>query len=214
MSISPSVLASTLPSTVHRGLEAIQVPAEWKLAALTGRFAEISGGQATASLTLVFQLVLEAQRQAEPVVWIGHRQSVFFPPDAARAGVDLEGLPVVWAPDDRAAARATDYVLRSGAFGLVLLDLGARPRLPISVQTRLAGLAKHHGTALLCITEKEDRQPSVGSLISLRAHSVRSRRPRPEAADRFLCELQVLKDKRRGPGWHHEEVCRGPEGLL
>ena len=48
--------------------------------------APISGGQAGASLTLVFRLVLEAQRQREPVAWIHGRSGTLFPPDAAEAG--------------------------------------------------------------------------------------------------------------------------------
>jgi recombination protein RecA len=157
----------------------------------------------------VFRLVLEAQRCAEPVVWVSRRESVFYPPDAADAGVDLDALAVVWAAETRLAARAADHLLRSGGFGLVVLDVGADDRMPPAFQTRLAGLAQKHGAALLCITEKDARRPSLGSLVSLRAEAVRTER----AGERFRCEVRVLKDKRRGPGWKHVEVCRGPAGL-
>ncbi|TMA58747.1 MAG: hypothetical protein E6J73_16940 [Deltaproteobacteria bacterium] len=31
--------------------------------------------------------------------------------------------------------------------------------------------------------------------------------------NRFACTLRVLKDKRRGPTWHYEELYTGPAGL-
>jgi recombination protein RecA len=195
---------------IRRGLAASAVPVAWGLGALSGRLAEISGSHSCASLTLVFRLVLEAQTGQEPVAWITRRESVFFPPDAAATGVDLGALAVVWAPGTRRAARAADHLLRSGAFGLVVLDVGVDDRLAPPMQTRLAGLAHKHGSALVCITEKDGRRPSLGSLVSLRAEAVRTR---PEAGDRFRCEVRVLKDKRRGPGWAHVEVCHGPDGL-
>jgi recombination protein RecA len=184
-------------------------PATWSLSTVSGRFVEISGSHSTAALTLAFQMVLEAQRQAEPVAWISRRDSVFFPPDAAGTGVDLEALAVIWAADGIRAARAADHLLRSGAFGLLVLDIGPGASLPIPVQTRLVGLAKKHDTALLCLTEKESSRPSLGSLVSLRAQAARTHR----AEDRYRCEVRALKDKRRGPGWTHAEVCRGPDGL-
>jgi len=205
----PDTGSLVLPPGVRRGLVLPDVPVAWQLSAFQGRLTEVSGSHACASLTLVFRLVLEAQRCAEPVVWVSRRECVFYPPDAADAGVDLDALAVVWAPETRLAARAADHLLRSGGFGLVVLDVGADDRMPSAFQTRLAGLAQKHGAALLCITEKNGRRPSLGSLVSLRAEAIRTER----AGDRFRCEVRVLKDKRRGPGWKHVEVCRGPAGL-
>jgi recombination protein RecA len=200
-----------LPGAV-RGTDAwcgLVAPAGWRLATFRGRLSEISGSRACASLSLVFRLVLEAQREAEPVAWVGRRESVFYPPDVADTGVDLEALAVVWAPATRLAARAADHLLRSGGFGLVVLDVGPDDRLPPVFQTRLAGLAHRHDAALVCLTEKDGRRPSLGSLVSLRTEAVRTAR----TGDRFRCEVRVLKDKRRGPGWTHIEVFRGPDGL-
>jgi recombination protein RecA len=204
LDVGPSVA-----SVVRRGLAVPRAPVAWRLAAFRGRLSEVSGSHGCASLSLVFRLVLEAQRLAEPVVWIGRRESTFYPPDVAGVGIDLAALPVVWAPGTRPAASAADRLLRSGGFGLVVLDLGAEARMPVAFQTRLAGLAKKHGAALLCLTEKDGRSPSIGSLVSLRAETTRAER----LEDRFRCEVQVLKDKRRGPGWKHAEVCLGPDGL-
>ncbi len=194
---------------VQRGIAASARATGWGLTALAGRFAEISGDAGGAPLTLVFRLVLEAQRMGEPVAWIGRRGSPFYPPDVADAGVDLAALPVVWAPDVLAAARATDLLVRSGAFGLVVVDLGTETRLSIAGQTRLAGLAKQHEAALVFLTEKGGDRPSLGSLVSIRAHAVHA----GHDADQFHCELRAVKDKRRGPGWRHAETYRGPDGL-
>ena len=107
----------------------------WGYAALAGRLAELSGTGATALLTAAFGLVLEAQQAGDPVAWVTSRTSSFFPPDAAEGGVDLEALAVVRAEDTVQAARAADQLLRSGGFGLVVLDLAsdaapAEPRVP------------------------------------------------------------------------------------
>ena len=192
-----------------RGQPADDTPTGWRLTTLAGRFSEISGASAGASLTLVFRLVLETQKQGEPVAWITSRKSTFFPPDAADAGIDVAAVAVIWGPDNIAAARTAEHLLRSGAFGLVVIDLGTDTRLPQHAQSRLAGQARRHHTALIFITEKESHQPSLGSLVSLRAHSERL----PQTSHRFRCRVTVLKDKRRGPGWYDEAVCHGPDGL-
>ncbi len=180
----------------------------WRLAEIAGRLTEVSGAGVTAALTLAFGLVLEAQRQGEPVAWITPAESSFYPPDAADGGVDLDALVIVRVHEARAVARVADRLLRSGGFGLIALDLGAAP-IPMPLQARLAGLAQKHHTALVCLTEKASTAPSLGSLISLRVHAQRARL----SEDRFECRLTVLKDKRRGPTWAHAEICRGPAGL-
>lgn len=182
---------------------------------LRGRLGELSGTDAGAVLTLGFQLVLESQLEGEPVAWITTEESNFFPPDVAESGIDLEALPVIRVSDTRCAARAADKLVRSGAFGLVVLDLagpttGDQPlSLPIPIQSRLLGLVGKHDTALLFLTAKDHQVPSLGSLISLRAQATRIR----TAEDSFTCEIEVIKDKRRGPGWSHQEVRHGPAGL-
>ncbi len=202
----------TLLSAVQltRGALESCAPAQWSLEEISGCLVEVSGAGATAALTLAFGLVLDAQRRGEPVAWITPGQSTFYPPDAAESGIDLNALVVVRVPDDaRAVARAADRLVRSGAFGLIVLDLGAGADVPTPLQMRLAGLARKHHTALLCLTEKKNESPSLGSLVSLRVHAQRRR----VSDDRFVCELSVLKDKRRGPTWTHVEVCHGPAGL-
>ncbi len=181
----------------------------WRLNTVTGRLVELSSSSAGAPLTLAFRLVLDAQRRGEPAAWIGRRECPFFPPDAAEAGVDLAALPVVWAPDPIEAAGAADLLVRSGAFGLVVLDLGGRATLPLHAVSRLAGLARQHASAVVCLTEKDGSRPSLGGLVSLRAQAARTVRE----AGLFRCEAVAIKDKRGRSGWRHVEVCRGPDGL-
>lgn len=180
----------------------------WTLAEIAGRFVEISSARASASLTLAFGLVREAQEQREPVAWITSMENFFYPPDAAQSGTDLAALVVVRLSKAENIPRAGEKLLRSGGFGLVVLDLGTAD-VSMPLQSRLTGLAHHHHAALVCLTEKERRTFSLGSLVSLRAHAEKKR----SAENRFACTLQVLKDKRRGPTWTHEELYTGPAGL-
>jgi recombination protein RecA len=210
---SSSALAAAsfiFPKGLKQGLPVSDSPTVWNYAAFAGRLGEISAQHASAALTLAFQLVLEAQRRNEPTVWVTGNASAFYPPDAAEAAIDLDALIVVRVPDNRRSARAADALLRSGGFGLVVLDLGADTRgLNPQMQSRLVGLAKKHQAALICLTEKQTHHPSIGSLVSIRAEAMRKR----ERDDRYTCRAQILKDKRRGPGWQHKEVFRGPDGL-
>jgi len=185
-------------------------PARWGIEALAGRLSELSGFGPTARLSLTASLVCEAQHAGETVAWVTNRRSTFFPPDAAASGVALARLPVVFAPDAPAAARAAWRLVQSGGFGLVVLDLvGGDAEVPIPLQSRLTSAAKAHGAAVVFVTEKAADRASLGSLVSLRCEADR----KEEGTGRFLCTARALKDKRRGPGWTYTEVRRGPAGL-
>jgi len=183
-------------------------PSPWNLAAIAGRFIEISASASAASLTLAFGLVGEAQKQREPVGWVTSTGSFFYPPDAAHGGVDLAALVVIRVLQAASIPVAGEKLLRSGGFGLIVLDLGTAD-IPMPIQSRLTGLAQRHHAALVCLTEKENKTFSLGSLVSLRAHAERQR----NSDHRFACRLRVLKDKRHGPTWSYEELCHGPAGL-
>ena len=62
----PNAPSDARTEGLRRGLVVSDAPAVWSLSAFTGRLGEISGGYASAALTLAFRLVLEAQRQGEP----------------------------------------------------------------------------------------------------------------------------------------------------
>ena len=180
----------------------------WTLDEVAGRLVEISSSTAAAALTLTFTLIRQAQERGEPVGWVTLADSFFYPPDAARGGADLAALVVVRLAHAESIARAGEKLLRSGGFGIIVLDLGSAD-IPMALQTRLTGLAHRYHTALICLTEKACAAFSLGSLVSLRAHAERKR----VEGNRFACALSVLKDKRRGPTWNYEDLYTGPAGL-
>jgi len=231
---------------LHRGLETSRPPIElagapgedggaapasepWRLDALRGRLVELSARGAAATLTAAIELVVEAQQTAEPVAWVTLGNATFFPPDAAASGVDLAALAVVRVHDATAAARAAERLLRSGGFGLVVIDFGGGSfaqqgtqqgtqqgiEVPIAHQGRLITLAQAHDAAVVCITEKSGEAPSLGSLVSLRAEAVRLHAPEDRSGSErgYHVTLRALKDKRRGPGWTRTTKLRGPPGL-
>lgn len=230
---------------LHRGLETSRPPIErlvelagapedgsaapasepWRLDALRGRLVELSARGAAATLTAAIELVVEAQQAAEPVAWVTLGNATFFPPDAAASGVDLAALAVVRVHDATAAARAAERLLRSGGFGLVVIDFGGGSfaqqgtqqgiEMPIAHQGRLVTLAQTHDAAVVCITEKPGEAPSLGSLVSLRAEAIRLHAPEDKGGSErgYHVALRALKDKRRGPGWTRTTKLRGPPGL-
>jgi recombination protein RecA len=189
----------------------------WRLAELAGRLCELVFDGQTQRMSFTASLVREAQEQGQPTAWIHTGDGVFHAPDFASGGIDLAAVPVIRTPHGIAAARAADHLLRSGAFGLVVIDLGAHCDLPPGMQSRLAGLARHHQSALVFLTRPSTNgrpggQPatgSLGSLVSLRAKGTM----RIERPGYFRCSLSALRDKKNGAGWTREEVRRGPAGL-
>jgi recombination protein RecA len=200
-------------SSEHPALHERELPApRWQLDELTGRLVELSGAGAVASLSAAVTLLLEAQGRGEPAAWIGLQNVSFFPPDLDDAGVDLDALVVVRVPDATAMVRAADRLLRSGAFGLVFLDVGATAEIPVAVQGRLVGLAQHHDAAIVAITEKSNDAASLGSMVSLRAAAIRERIGGGKPG--FRVAVRAVKDKRRGPGWTQALEVVAPAGLV
>lgn len=200
--------------------EAVDVATLWSLSSLRGRLVELSARGASATLTTSIELVLEAQLAGEPAAWIMLDAGSFYPPDVANSGVDLAALVVIRVHDATGAARAAERTLRSGAFGLVVLDLSvatdttaaSSARLDISMahQGRLVSLAQAHDAAVVVLTEKPADAASLGSLVSLHAEALRERAGGPAAG--FELTVRALKDKRRGPGWAKKTKAHGPSG--
>ena len=213
-----SIGATAAAKVVHvdRLIQAQQAQATWALDSLRGRLVELSARGATATLTAAMELVVEAQTLAEPVAWIAPTAGTFYPPDVADSGVDLAALVVVRVRDAIASARVAERLLRSGAFGLVVMDLcapsGGSAELATAIQGRLVTLAQTHDAAIVCITDKPPDTASLGSLVSLRAEALRVVRKLGDRDD-VSVTVRALKDKRRGPGWLHNIRRRAPSGL-
>jgi recombination protein RecA len=172
----------------------------------SGRLVEISGN---AALTVAIGWVRAAQEQGDLAAWVTKPASLFFPPDVAASGVDLGSLVTVRVPDDKALPRACERLLRSGAFGLVVMDMGRPAELSLPAQGRLLSLAQKHDAALLCLTDKTREESSLGSMVSLRAVVSRE----PAEPGRLRCKAKIVKDKRRGPHWSDEEMVLAPPSL-
>jgi recombination protein RecA len=190
--------------------------------ALRGRLIELSSGSSAAALSYAVNLTLQAQRAGDQVAWVQLHASSFFLPDVVECGVDISALAVIRVSDMVVAGRAAERLLRSSAFGLVIVDLGApdcvierdgihppgTKALSIANQGRLVSLAQQADSLVVCLTNKKLSSDSMGSLISLRADASRERDD-----EGFRITLRVLKDKRRGPGWIRRERAKGPSGL-
>lgn len=233
-------MIGSLPEKVVRAsslVDSRELPAEaprqarWCYEELVGRLTELSGLGDSACLTLATAVVLDAQLQGETTAWVTGTDSSFYPPDLEANGIDLGALVVVRADNVVALARSAERLVRSGAFGLVVVDLaslsGRPPRVPVALQARLRSLVRERDAAILFVTEKHREMPSLDSLVSLRTEGRRRRlgkchegggghgegREEDGGPDRFACELEVLKDKRRGPGGKETLSCHGPSGL-
>src|SRR5207245_4606051 len=84
-----------MSSSAHELRRTSVQPSLWTLPEIAGRLVEISSSGASASLTIVFGLVREAQKRREPVGWVTSMESVFYPLDAVHGGIDLAALAVI-----------------------------------------------------------------------------------------------------------------------
>ena len=189
----------------------------------TGRLLELSGALALGRTTSAVALVAAAQHRDEPVVWVQPRGGALYPPDLADAGIDLDALVVVHTPCScvgacqrrlcksrgHGVARAAELLMRSGAFGLVVLDLTDGTPPGDAWLGRLGGLARQHEARIAILTSRRDDEPSVGPLVGLRVAPARDRR----APGRFVIEHRVIKDKLGLPTGVAAARHRAPPGL-
>lgn len=175
-----------------------------------GRLVELSGACGSARTTLAFAAIRVAQLEGERVAWIQFAGGSFYPPDAAECGVDLDALAVVHVSFSTGVAgpfRAAEILLRSGAFGLVVVDRrGTAGGASDAMQGRLLSLAREHDVRVLLLTDRASDGSSLGPLVSLRVEPHRARL----GGGRFAIEPVVLKNKQGGPLELATERRRGP----
>lgn len=191
-----------------------QLPATLGEALPPGRLIELSGRGAVARSSIAVSLLLEAQSAGESCAWIQLADGGLYVPDLVSSGVDLDSLIVVHIPrraGTHALLRSAELMLRSGAFGMLVIDLEAqRPSgSPSAWQGRLLGLARQHDSRVVFLSRSELERASLGPLIGLRVQSQRHRSGR----GRFELEGQVLKNKSGAPFEFPRLSMRGPWGL-
>ncbi len=156
-----------------------------------GRVVELSGAVPSGRTTVAVGFVLDAQRHGDPVAWVQCERGGLYPPDLADAGVDLDALAVVQVPRDGSAlARAGELLLRSGGFGLVVLDLTPGTPRGSAWIVRLGALARHHHARVVLLTASDAAAPSAGALVAVRAAPTRTHH-----GDRYALTPAVLRDR-------------------
>lgn len=197
-----------------------------------GRLLELSGDPqaavATARTSAAVRVVRDAQEAGETAAWIQPRGGTLYPPDLDACGIDLEALLVVHIPlpggphpqraQPHALCKAAELLLRSGAFGIVVVDFtqGAPPSGREAWQGRLLGLARQHNSHVVLLTEKTSAADSLGTLIGARVEARRVRESSSDArraAGAFSLEHDLLKNKSGATMHIRRESRRGPWGM-
>jgi recombination protein RecA len=124
-----------------------------------------------------------------------------YPPALAEAGVALERLLVIPAPEPLAALRAADIVLRSGAFGVVAI-----PAVPLKAEawTRLASLAHRTNALVVALGAEASDELRYFASVRVRARLTHVRwsggsGPFATLAG-FDVRFEIVKHKRAAPG--------------
>jgi recombination protein RecA len=178
-----------------------------------GKLVEVSGNRDSARLSTAARAVRQAQLERETAAWIQRAGGALYPPDLHECGIDLGALPVVRIPRTAGAHapfRAAELLLRSGAFGLIVVDLTDSPaRFDAPAQGRILGLAREHASRVMLLTTKPRTTGSLGPLIGVRIEPLRRRIGRGT----FAVEPHVLKNKQGLALDLEAQLLRGPWGL-
>jgi hypothetical protein len=140
-----------------------------------GCLTEICGPASSGRTTLLLAALAAATRRGEFCVLVDASDALD-PQSAVAAGVELDRLLWVRCGENSTHAerrleqllRATDLLLESGGFGLIVLDLGDLPpqaarRIPLTTWFRFRRAVEHTPTVLLAV----ERQSIAGSCSSL-----------------------------------------------
>ena len=213
----------------------------------TGRLVELSTPSTgpSARTSTAVSLLAHAQQQGETAVWLQPQGGPLYPPDLGEAGIDLDALVVIHVPASsgpHGACKAAELLLRSGAFGMLVLDLtaGVPPGSGEAWQGRLLALARQHHARGVLLTDKPSHAASLGPVVGLRIESTRTdgvetlvplssptplaplrpgggggggRRGKARTPTRFFVHHSVLKNKTGKTLEPSLESYRGPWGL-
>jgi len=208
--LRPGTPPQSLPSERSAQTLAAQLPA--------GRLIELVGGGASARLTAAVGCLHMAQARGETTAWVQRAGGSLFPPDLQDSGIDLDALVVVQVPARAGAhgpVKAAELLLRSGGFGMVVVDLsaergGSALERDQAWQGRLLGMAREHQSWVVLLGPNGARRGAFGPLVSLCLEPRRQR----SAPGRFAIEHHVHKDKSGLLGPLLAEGCHGPAGML
>jgi hypothetical protein len=116
-----------------------------------GRLSEIAGPYSSGRTSLALALLARTTR-AGGITAVVDAADALDPASAEAAGVDLERVLWVRAPQLREALRSAEHLLAARGFALVLLDLAlANLRIAPATGPRLARLAAGTGTPLVAL---------------------------------------------------------------
>ncbi|HVO39516.1 MAG TPA: recombinase A [Spirochaetia bacterium] len=195
----PVFPAAHLKSAAHGG--------SWGFDNLVGILAEISEETPAGAVSIAAEIIAQAQTRGEPVAWIAGTESIFFPPDLLDRGIDLRAISVIRAGAEPESLTAAEWLIRSGAFGLVVLDLDGEGNVSDASLGRILKVAKRTQCAVLFLTRKHAGAPSLGSQISLRGCVTRC------GAEPILVHLDTVKDKRSSFSPRYSRQYHGPSGM-
>lgn len=145
---------------------------------------ELSGPEGSGRTRTALALAARPTRRGEPVAWVDpHRR--LYPPAAAALGVALEHLLVVRPAEDGSApwAWATEQLVRSGNFSLVVLDWPVVRGLRRAAAHGFARAAEHGGCTLVVLAPRQVRELPADVRLACGAG-----------------ELAVVRDRGREPG--------------
>jgi hypothetical protein len=184
----------------------------FNLKGLTGKVVEFSGWNQSACLSLTIPLILECQRGVKECAWILPEsirgESLFFPPDFLRAGIDCGRIPIIRSHNAVDSFGIAEKLVRSGGFALVVLDLTAGKAVRDSTVGRLNSIVQRYQCLVLCLTRNPPGAPSMDPMIFIHVH-VEAQLHKGQ----FQVTAVVQKDKTQAPGYRMKWNYEAPTGM-
>jgi hypothetical protein len=205
-SLEPQALAD-IPVFRAKEMRAAPGGGSWKFDDIVGMLAEVSEETSCGAISFVTEIILEAQDRNEPVAWVAGTGSTFYPPDLSDCGVDLAAVAVIRAGGEEESLTATEWLIRSGALGLVIVDADRGWKVRDVSLGRVQKLAERSQCAVIFLTRKRPVEPSLGSCIALRGCVTRS------GATPFDIVIHTIRDKRSNSSYRLSRQYHGPSGM-
>ena len=188
-------------------------PRRFNLPGLSGMVVEFSGWNQSACISLSIPLIQECQLAGKICAWIVpcsvERASLFFPPDFAESGINCSEIPILWCKNAMDGFGIAEKLLRSGGFGMLVLDLTESRRIRSNTMGRIHNMAQRFGSLVLCLTRKPQGEPSLDPMIFVHVHV----EARKKNTDVYEVMATIQKDKAQAPGKTMSWVYDAPPGL-